>query len=84
MSRKKTARTPHIRMGQELFRSWAQIAAVTGLSVDTARRTWRDRGLPIWYERGRPVTSRTLLVEYSRKRAKEAIIKLASRYGPSP
>ncbi len=84
MARKKTPKTPRIRMGQELFRSWAQIAAVTGLSVDTARRTWWDRGMPIWYERGRPVTSRTLLVEYSRKRAKEARIKLASYYGPSP
>ena len=84
MARKKTARISRIYLGQEIFRSWGQIAAVTGLSVDTARRTWRDRGLPIWYERGRPVTSRTLLVEYSRKRAKEARIKLASYYGPSP
>jgi hypothetical protein len=61
----------YIRTGQELFHGWSQIGAALGLSPEWVRKTWKERGLPIWFERGRPVTSRALLADYSRKRIKE-------------
>jgi len=61
----------YIKAGQEIFRGWAQVGQAVGLSSEWVRKTWKERGLPIWFERGRPVTSRTLLADYSQKRIEE-------------
>ena len=62
----------YIRSGQEIFRGWVQIGEVVGLEAETVRRTWKERMLPVWHERGRPVTSRTALAEYAREKLKLA------------
>ena len=62
----------YVRAGQTLFRGWYQIGEVCGLKAGTIRRVWREMGLPIFFVRRRPMTSRGLLEEYAKQRLKLA------------
>jgi hypothetical protein len=42
------------------------------MSPETLRKSWYQRKLPIWREKGKPVTSKAALEEYSHKKVAEA------------
>jgi hypothetical protein len=71
MTQKKHTKRIRLRPGQLFFRGWKQIALVLGMNPETLRKSWYRRGLPIWREMGKPVTSKAALEEYSRQRVAE-------------
>lgn len=62
----------HPRIRAVFYRGWNQIALAAGMSPEVLRKTWFQRRLPIWHERGRPVTSKAALEAFAKEKVKEA------------